>query len=103
MNPLTIWSNHHFSNADTQALEQEVAPHTVVWSKAKNASNLTPGASDPSTAEADILFGQPAPADVLAADRVKWVQLTSAGYTRYSAGDFFDRLRERRIAICNAS
>ena len=54
-------------------------------------------------ADADIAFGQPDPKLVLASPRVKWVHITSAGYTKYDTPEFFDGLRARGAAMTNSS
>jgi len=41
------------------------------------------GGKAPELSEADVAFGQPPLADVLASPRVRWVQLSSAGYASY--------------------
>ena len=101
MEPLHIWVNHKFSDADADFLRAEALPNIVNFSSATTASNLSAGEPDSAAREADVLFGQPDPQDVLASTNVRWVQLTSAGYTRYEA--FLGQLRDRGIAICNAS
>ncbi|MGN6724803.1 MAG: D-2-hydroxyacid dehydrogenase [Tepidisphaeraceae bacterium] len=103
MKPLKIWSNQQFPHDLVRQIEQGVAPHTMAWSQSKSESVLTAGGPDPAAREAEILYGQPDPQDVLASSSVRWVQLTSAGYTRYDDPAFLDNLRKRGIAFCNAS
>ena len=85
------------------AMEKAVAPHPIVWSKSRGKSNLDAGARDPAALTADILYGQPDPADVRESTRLKWVQISSAGYTRYDNPAFLDDLKNRGIPFCNAS
>jgi phosphoglycerate dehydrogenase-like enzyme len=101
--PLTIWTNQHFDDADLARLRAEASPHRVVVSAATSKSNLVAGGRDPAALEADILYGQPHVQDVLESTRVKWVQLTTAGYTRFDRPEIFDALRAKLIAFCNAS
>jgi phosphoglycerate dehydrogenase-like enzyme len=101
--PLLIWTNQHFEDPDAELLQQQVAPHRVVWAKSASKSVLAAGERDPAALEADILYGQPHLQDVLDSSRVRLVQLTTAGYTRYDNPAVFDSLRERGIAFCNAS
>lgn len=103
MKNLTIWTNQHFEPAVAESLRQRIAPHVLVSSENAASSVLVAGARDPAALQADVLYGQPDPADVLASQRVRWVQLTSAGYTRYDVPEFKQTLKERGIAFCNAS
>jgi phosphoglycerate dehydrogenase-like enzyme len=64
---------------------------------------LLPGEPDPSLAEADIAYGQPAPDDVLTYSRIGWVALSTAGYTRYDRDDFRQAMRSRGAPVTNAS
>ena len=45
--------------------------------------------------DAQILFGQPDPDVLLTSRNVRWVQLSSAGYTRYDRDDVRAALRAR--------
>jgi phosphoglycerate dehydrogenase-like enzyme len=64
---------------------------------------LLPGEPDPSLAEADIAYGQPAPDDVLTYSRIGWVALSTAGYTRYDRDDFRQAMRSRGAPVTNSS
>lgn len=103
MDKLTIWKNQRFDDATAKVLKDRVRPHEIVWSASASASMLVAGSRDPAALTADILYGQPDPADVLESKKVKWVQLTSAGYTRYDSAGFKQSLKSRQIAFCNAS
>jgi phosphoglycerate dehydrogenase-like enzyme len=72
-------------------------------SPAMQASNLVAGKSDPTLAQADIALGQPDPAAVIAAPRVKWVHLTSAGYDRYDRPEFREAMRARGGMLTTSS
>ena len=103
MDPLTIWINQPFPDDVKAHLVESAAPHRMTFSGKTTASNLLPGTPDADAHAADVMFGQPDPADILAAPDVRWVQLTSAGYTRYDDLAFLKTLRDRGIAFCNAS
>ena len=103
MDPLTIWTNQPFPDDVKTRLIEDAAPHKLVFSAETGASNLVPGRADERAHAADVLYGQPDPADVLAATNAKWVQLTSAGYTRYDDLAFFKTMKDRGVAFCNAS
>ena len=84
-------------------LAQGVATHTLVLSDKRHRSVLTPGQRDPSLAEADIAFGQPDPADCIAAASLRWIEVSSAGYTRYDTPTFREAIGSRGTIFTNAS
>lgn len=92
---LTIWSGSSWSgsalaSAAQDLFRQETAHHRVVT-----------GADD--LADADIAFGQPDPEVVLSSARLRWVHLTSAGYTRYDRDDLKAALQKRGAMLTNSS
>jgi len=99
---LTIWCNADLTDAAQNALVQSVQPHRLLLSKA-TANNLTGGTADSLMAQADIAFGQPDPEQVIALPRLRWVHLTSAGYTRYDRADLRVALAQRRGILTNSS
>ena len=100
--PLTIWTNYQFPPAAEKMFEAGLGAHRLVRSSNMQASNLVAGAADPTMGQADIVFGQPDPAAVIAAPRVKWIQLTSAGYDRYDRPDLRQALTSRGGALTNS-
>jgi phosphoglycerate dehydrogenase-like enzyme len=101
--PLRIWSNVQCPDLLHKLLEQRVAPHQLVFSSKKEASVLVAAGSDPALNDADIAFGQPDPEGVLKSPRLKWVHLTSAGYTRYDSDAFRSGAKERGLIVTNSS
>lgn len=100
---LSIWCNTKFAAAATRRLEQGASPHRLIWSPHANASVLTAGQSDSTLAGADIAFGQPAVEDCLRYRSLRWIELSTAGYTRYDRDDLKDELRARGTLVTNAS
>lgn len=100
---LTIWSNAKFSEADTRLLVEGVRPHRLVFSAAAAASVLQAGRPDPELATADIAFGQPDAAQCLASPRLRWLEVTSAGYERYDTTEFQEGFRARGSIFTNVS
>jgi len=93
--PLTIWSGSSWSgsalaSAAQDLFRQETANHQVVT-----------GADD--LAQADLAFGQPDPETVITSARLRWVHLTSAGYTRYDRDDLRAALQKRGAMLTNSS
>ena len=99
---LTIWTNGLFSERATAMLREGTRTHRLVCSASASASVLVAGAADPELAEADVAFGQPDPADCLANARLKWVEVSSAGYTRYDTAAFLGAFQKRGSAFTNA-
>ncbi|MEI6871303.1 MAG: NAD(P)-dependent oxidoreductase, partial [Verrucomicrobiota bacterium] len=99
----TIWTNGVFSPAATQLLKDGTSAHTLITANVSHASVLAAGDSDPTLASADIALGQPNAADCIHSPLLKWVEVTSAGYTRYDTAEFFDAFRKRNALFTNAS
>jgi phosphoglycerate dehydrogenase-like enzyme len=102
---LTIWSNHTL-RPDADVLLQKSLQELgcrLIQSTRSSKSVLTQGESDPTLAEADVAYGQPAPADVLATPGLRWVSLSTAGYTRYDTVDFREAMAGRGTVVTNAS
>jgi len=101
----TVWTNHELQPSAERYLRVELERRgdRLVQSAASSRSVLLPGEPDPSLAEADIAYGQPAPDDVLTYSRIGWVALSTAGYTRYDRDDFRQAMRSRGAPVTNAS
>ena len=100
---LTIWTNTKFDPAVTQLLHDGTRGHRLVTSAAASTSVLVAGQTDPALASADIAFGQPDPVDCLRYPNIKWVEVSTAGYTRYDTPEFLETFRARGSAFTNAS
>lgn len=101
----TVWTNHQLQPAAEQFLKAELERrgHRLIQSMSSSRSVLMPGQSDPSLAEVDVAYGQPAPEDVMAYGRIRWVALSTAGYTRYDRDDFRQAMAARGASVTNAS
>ncbi len=102
---LTIWTNAALDPAARVRLDAalEAGGHRLLVSQNASASVLAAGGADPLLAEADVAFGQPDAAAARALPRLKWIALTSAGYTRYDNEETKDALRARGAVLTNAS
>lgn len=103
MKRLTVWCNGQFEAGAARRLEEGLAGHRLVYSSVRDTSVLAGARPDGAMAEADIAFGQPDPGDCLRHPRIRWVQLTSAGYTRYDTPEFLDSFRSRGAALTKSS
>src|SRR5579859_1630711 len=100
---LTIWCNAKFPEAAMDELKAGLAGHRLVLPQALQASNLAVGQADPLLKEADVALGQPDPKQVMGLANVKWVHLTTAGYTRYDTEAFRTAMRARGTKLTNSS
>lgn len=100
---LTIWCNATFNDAATQMLAEGTKAHRLMASREASASVLTPGQPDPALEQADVAFGQPDVRQVMQTTRLRWVAVTTAGYTRYDTAEFKEAFRAREAAFTNAS
>ncbi len=99
-NPLTIWCNATFSQPAERILKEGTSGHRLV----RAARHAPAGAAgEPGLAEADIAFGQPDAAQCVRSPRLRWIAVTSAGYTRYDNEPFREALRGRAGVSTNAS
>ena len=99
---LTIWTNTLLPEAVQSRLDAGIKPHRLLISK-QRAGILSASVADPLLEEADIAFGQPDPGQLLGPSKLKWIHLTTAGYTRYDRADLRDALRQRQVALTNSS
>jgi phosphoglycerate dehydrogenase-like enzyme len=99
---LSIWCNTRLSAGAESRLVSAVSPHRLVLSP-QRTGNLAAARPDPLLAEADIAFGQPDPDQLLNVPRLRWIQLSSAGYTRYDRADIRNALQRRGAVLTNSS
>jgi phosphoglycerate dehydrogenase-like enzyme len=100
---LTIWTNAQLPERAARLLAERITPHRLVHATEMSASNLATSAGDSALAEADVAFGQPDAAQVIASEKLRWVHLTSAGYTAYDREDLREALRARGARLTNSS
>lgn len=100
---LTIWTNALFSEPDMKLLVEGTRAHKLIITKDASALVLVAGKSDPDLPKADIAFGQPDPAQALTCQKLRWLEVTTAGYTRYDTPEFQEGFRARGAAFTNAS
>lgn len=92
---LSIWINHHMTPAELDRLREGTRAHHLV---------LAPGATTAAELRtADLAFGQPPIPDLLESPRLRWVQLSSAGYGSYDRADLRRCFAERGTALTKSS
>jgi phosphoglycerate dehydrogenase-like enzyme len=77
--------------------------HALVFPAKPVTSVLSKGEPDPQFATVDVAFGQPDLESIREAQRLRWVQVSSAGITRYDSAEFRELTRARGIAVSNSS
>lgn len=103
MTPLNVWTNVSLSDAEADWFQSQIAPHNLVRSQNATANNLVAGAGDDQCQVADVAFGQPDPDDIFASSTLKWVHITSAGFTRYDRQDLKQNFADNNRAFTNSS
>ena len=98
-----IFSDTPLTDSARTLLTEGVAPHKVLFPEKLIASVLARGGPDPRFAGADIAFGQPDVAEILQSERLRWVHLSSAGYTRYDNAEFRAAATARGLPVTNSS
>ena len=102
---LIVWTNHGFRPEAFATFQRglESAGHRLMVSPSASASVLAAGRPDPTLEQADVVFGQPDLAHSLRCPRLRFIELSSAGYTRYDRADFRQAMSTRGIPVTNAS
>jgi phosphoglycerate dehydrogenase-like enzyme len=99
-----VWCSHAFNESQFQRLARVAAPAELVRPLVGNASNLVGVGRDPQLVDqCSVAFGQPDPADLFESNSLQFIQLTSAGYTRYDRDDLREHCRRQGIAMCTSS
>jgi phosphoglycerate dehydrogenase-like enzyme len=100
---LTIWCNAKFNDAVTRLLTEGTRAHQLIFSSQASANVLTAGGADPELAKADVAFGQPDANECLRWPKLRWVEVTTAGYTRFDTPEFREAFRARGAMLTSAS
>jgi phosphoglycerate dehydrogenase-like enzyme len=100
---MEIWSNAKFPPETMDRLRAGFGQHKLIQAAGASAVNLDAGKPDPALEQAQIAFGQPDPKQIIQCPKLRWVQLTTAGYTRYDTRELRDAAKRSGTIICNAS
>jgi len=84
-------------------LRESIAPHQLLLPANPGGSILADVPTDPLMQEADIVVGQPRVDAVLSSEKLKWLQVSTAGFTRYDTPEFRAAMKERGIPVTNSS
>ena len=102
---LVVWTNHVFRPEALVgfARELQAAGHRLLASPKATPMVLAAGTDDPTLEQADVAFGQPEVGQAIKCARLKFIELSSAGYTRYDREDFRTAMQARGVPVTNAS
>ena len=100
---LEIWCNYPLSEAAARLLREGTRCHHLTCHERAGSENPLRDAPDAAPEQAQILFGQPDPEVLLSGRSVRWVQLSSAGYTRYDRDDVRAALHAKGAVVTNSS
>ena len=100
---MRIWCNYPVPAAVVPLLREGTARHELTIYERDPSLPPERDAADAVPADTEVIFGQPDPAALLRPGPLRWVQLTSAGYTRYDRDDVRAAVREHGGALTNSS
>ncbi len=103
MQALKIFADASLTDSASQLLRDGVTPHEIIFSARPTSSVLAKSEPDPAFADAEIAFGQPDLVNIQRSTRLRWMHLTSAGYTRYDTAEFRAAAKARGLVVTNSS
>ena len=99
----TIWTNANLPVKEAEQLAVSVLPHRLLYATEMSSLNLKACPPDLQLAQADIAFGQPDADQIIRFPKLKWIHLTTAGYTPYDRDDLREALRKRNAWLTTSS
>ncbi len=100
---LSIWTNAKLPVEANKKLIFAVAPHKLIYAAEMSSLNLHSSPPDQQLEDADVALGQPDPEQIMQSRKLKWVHLTTAGYTPYDRDDLRITLQTRQGALTTSS
>ena len=98
-----IFSDSPLTESAASILAEGTAPHEIIVAGKQLSSILAKLEPDPAFPRADIAFGQPDLDSIARSERLKWIQVSSAGFTRYDTREFRALASERGLIVTNSS
>ena len=99
---LTIWANPFLTASAEELLVRSTAPHKLILAQ-KPEHVLDVGNLDPCLLHAEIVLGQPDPSAIIQSEKLRWLHVSSAGYTRYDTEEIRSALKKRSAIMTNSS
>lgn len=103
MNSLSIWTNTVFPDTVSSLLMEATRQHRWLVAEVTSASNLKSSTIDAKLEQASIAFGQPNAEQLLRLNNLRWIHLTSAGYTAYDRDDLRAHFRSLGTRLTTSS
>ena len=103
MTALKIFSDSPLDSSNTRLLVEGSSPHQVLFPRIAAASVLAQAEPDPAFLLADIAFGQPHLECIRRSEKLKWLHISSAGFTRYDTPEFRALVAERGLLVTHSS
>jgi phosphoglycerate dehydrogenase-like enzyme len=102
MTSLTIWTNARLTEQGRGVLTGATQAHRLIFDE-QALDSTTNGHTKTQVLEADIVFGQPDPKDLIASSKLRWVHISTAGYSQYDTADLRGALAARNISLTKSS
>jgi len=103
MEPLKIYSDTPFGETALNLLKSGIGPHALVFPEVMAESVLGQSVAGPAIRGVDLIFGQPDVASVLEVENLRWMHVSTAGYTRYDKPEFREAMKQRGVVVTNSS
>lgn len=103
MKPLVVFADPLLGESAAALLREATAGHTLLTPAKPASSVLGQADPDPAFARAEVAFGQPHLESIRSAENLKWLQISSAGFTRYDTPEFREFVKQRGIVVTNSS
>lgn len=103
METLKVFCDISLEGAAGKRLLDGIQPHELIFPKKKLASILSEPEPDPAFAEAEIAFGQPDVESIRNSKKLRWLHISTAGFTRYDTTEFRALAAERGLVVTNSS
>ena len=100
MTSLTIWTNARLTEQGRDVLTGAIQAHRLIFDEESSEPTASPHRQ---AQEADIVFGQPDPKDLIASSKLRWVHISTAGYSQYDTPDLRPALIARNIPLTKSS
>jgi phosphoglycerate dehydrogenase-like enzyme len=84
-------------------LKKGVGSHQLIFPEKVASSVLSAGEPDPGFPKADIAFGQPLLESIKVSKKLKWIHLSTAGFTRYDTDEFRQYAKDNNLIVTNSS
>jgi phosphoglycerate dehydrogenase-like enzyme len=102
MPSLTIWTNARLTEQGRGVLVGATQEHRLIF--AEQSSDVTAEAGrNTQVLGADIAFGQPEPKDLITSSKLRWVHISTAGYSPYDTPEVRAALVARNIPLTKSS